>query len=126
MGELKQVAVEQQDILVRVKNAGRQVAMAGLGLVDVLKAEGEKLQAVDFAAKAEEIKAKVQAIDVKAEAEKLQAIDVKAKFEELKVKAQEVTEKLQGVDAKAEVEKLVAEAQKVFADLVAKGEKNAA
>lgn len=126
MGELKQVAVEQQDILVRVKNAGRQVAMAGLGLVEVLKAEGEKLQGVDYKAKAEELQAKLQAIDVKAEAEKLQAIDVKAKLEELRAKAQELSGKLQSVDAKAELDKLVAEAQKLFADLVAKGEKRAA
>ena len=126
MGELKNLVASQQDVVVRVKEAGRQVALAGLGLVEVLKVEGEKLQAVDFNAKAEALKAKalelktrLQGVDVKAEAEKLQAVDFKAKAEELKVK-------LQGVDAKAEVEKLLAEAQKLFADLVAKGENRAA
>ncbi|PQA50054.1 hypothetical protein [Amnimonas aquatica] len=126
MGELKNFVASQQDVVVRVKEAGRQVALAGLGLVEVLKVEGEKLQAVDFNAKAEELKAKalelktkLQGVDVKAEAEKLQAVDFKAKAEELKTK-------LQGVDAKAEVEKLLAEAQKLFADLVAKGENRAA
>jgi len=119
MGELKNLVEAQQDVLVRVKNAGRQVYLAGLGLVEVLKAEGEKLQAVDVKAKAEELKGKLQAVDVKAEAEKLKAIDYKAKAEELKGK-------LQAIDAKAEGEKLMAEAQKLFNELVAKGEQRAA
>ena len=95
--------------------------------------EGEKLQAVDFNAKTEELKAKavelkgkLQAVDVKAEAEKLQAIDLKAKAEELKALALELKGKVLAVDAKAEVEKLLAEVQKLFAELVAKGEQRAA
>lgn len=119
MGELKNLVESQQDVLDRVKAAGRQVYLAGLGLVEVLKAEGEKLQAVDLKAKAEELKAKLQAIDVKAEAEKLKAVDVKAKAEELKGK-------VQAIDAKAEAEKLVAEVQKFVNELIAKGEKRAA
>lgn len=140
MGELKNIVNEQQDVLVRVKDAGRQVAMAGLGLIEVLKSEGEKLQAIDFTAKTEElkakaldVKAKLVAIDVKAEADKLQSVDVKAKTEELKAKAEELKvkavelkDKLVSVDAKAELDKLLADVQKLFAELVAKGEKRAA
>ncbi len=133
MGELKNIVTEQQDVLVRVKDAGRQVAMAGLGLIEVLKSEGEKLQAIDFNAKAEELKAKalevkekLAAIDVKAEADKLQSVDVKAKTEELKAKALELKGKLAAVDAKAELDKLLADVQKLFNELVAKGEKRAA
>ncbi len=133
MGELKNLVAAQQDIVVRAKTAGRQALMAGLGLVEVLKTEGEKLQAVDFNAKTEELKAKalelkgkLQAVDVKAEAEKLQAIDLKAKAEELKALALELKGKVLSVDAKAEVEKLLAEVQKLFAELVAKGEQRAA
>ena len=98
MGELKNIVTEQQDVLVRVKDAGRQVAMAGLGLIEVLKSEGEKLQAIDFNAKAEELKAK--------------ALELKGK--------------LASVDAKAELDKLLADVQKLFNELVAKGEKRAA
>ncbi|MDT9096807.1 hypothetical protein RSW32_26125, partial [Escherichia coli] len=58
MAELKNFVPSQQDVVVRVKEADRQVALAGLGLVEVLKVEGEKLQAVDFNAKAEGLKAK--------------------------------------------------------------------
>lgn len=133
MGELKNIAAEQQAIVERAKAAGRQAYLAGLGLVEVLKAEGEKLQAIDVNAKTEELKAKaaelktkLQAVDVKAEAEKLQAIDLKAKAEELKALALELKGKVLAVDAKAEVEKLLAEVQKLFADLVAKGEQRAA
>ena len=133
MGELKNFVASQQDVVERVKSAGRQAAMAGLGLVEVLKAEGEKLQAVDFNAKGEalkaqalELKSKLQAVDVKAEAEKIQAIDVKAKAEELKALALELKGKVLAVDAKAEVEKLLAEVQKLFNELVAKGEQRAA
>jgi len=133
MGELKNLVAAQQDVVVRVKNAGRQAALAGLGLVEVLKVEGEKLQAVDFNAKAEEVKAKalelktkLQAVDVKAEAEKLQAIDLKAKAEALKALALELKGKVLAVDAKAEVEKLVADVQKLFNELIAKGEQRAA
>ncbi len=110
MGELKNLVADNQDIVVRVKAAGRQAAMAGLGLVEVLKAEGEKLQAVD----------------VKAEVEGLKALDLNAKAEELKALALELKGKVLAVDAKAEVEKLLAEVQKLFAELVAKGEQRAA
>lgn len=133
MGELKNLVTDNQAIVERVKSVSRQVAMAGLGLVEVLKVEGEKLQAIDFNAKAEEfkakaleLKAKLQAVDVKAEAEKLQAIDFTAQAEVFKAKALEFKAKLQAVDAKVEAEKLVADAQKLFNDLVAKGEQRAA
>ncbi|MEL0027701.1 MAG: hypothetical protein VW625_03405 [Perlucidibaca sp.] len=133
MGELKNLVAAQQDVVVRAKNAGRQAYLAGLGLVEVLKAEGEKLQAVDVKAEGEklkskalELKGKLQAVDVKAEAEKLQTIDVKAKAEELKALVLELKGKVLSVDAKAELDKLVAEVQKLFADLVAKGEQRAA
>lgn len=133
MGELKNLVTDNQAIVDRVKTVGHQVAMAGLGLVEVIKVEGEKLQAIDFNAKAEEFKARaielkdrLQAVDVKAEAEKLKAIDFSAQAETLKAKAVELKNKLQAVDAKAEAEKLVAEAQKLFNELVAKGEQRAA
>jgi len=133
MGELKNFVAAQQDVVAKAKNAGRQAYLAGLGLVEVLKTEGEKLQAVDvkaegekLKAKALELKTKLQAVDVKAEAEKLQTIDLKAKAEELKALALELKGKVLAVDAKAEVEKLLAEVQKLFADLVAKGEQRAA
>lgn len=95
MGELKRFAAAQQSVFVRVKNAGRQAALASLGLVDVLKSEGEKLQAVDFDTKAEVLKTLVS----------------------------ELKSRVLAVGTKAEVEKCVTGVQKLFGELVAKGER---
>ncbi len=103
MGELKNLVEAQKDVLTKAQDLGRDVLHAGLGLIDVLKAEGEKLQALDF----------------KAEVEKLQAIDLKAQAESLKAR-------LSQVDVKADGQKLLADLQKFYQELVVKGQQRAA
>lgn len=126
MGELKQLSEEQKGLVERVKDAGRKVYLANLGLVSKVEEEGKKqydkvLAAGEQARGAEAAqsnKAVLVAFGVvetlKTEADKLilDADSLRAKFEEAKQKLQELN--------------LKDEAQKLFDELVAAGEKRSA
>lgn len=133
MGELKQLSEEQKGLVERVKDAGRKVYLANLGLVSKVEEEGkkqfDKVLAAGEQARGEEAAQSNKAVLVafgvvetlKTEADKLilDADTLRAKFETTRAK-------LQGLNLKEEALSLKGEAQKLFDELVAAGEKRTA
>lgn len=124
MGELKQVAVQQQSLVERVKSAGQQVYLANLGLVTKVEDEGrkqyDKIVAAGAEARGEQAAASSKAVllavglasVLKGEADKLKA-------EGLSQQVDSIKQRLAGLQLKAETIKL-------FDELVAAGEKRRA
>ncbi len=121
MGELKNIAEEQKGLVERVKDLGRQVYLANLGLLTLVEEKSreqfEKALVAGKQSHGEEGSEWVLA--ARGLVEQIVTEAQQIKIDELKTQAQQAREKLLGAD-------LLDQAQKFFQDLVQAGEKRKA
>ncbi len=121
MGELKNIAEEQKKLVERVKDLGRQVYLANVGLLALVEDEGRKQygKVLETAKQAHGEVSNEWVLVARGLVDQLVTEASQLKVASLREQAQQAREKILAKD-------WVAEAQKLFQDLVQAGEKRKA
>lgn len=124
MGELKQVAEQQQTLVERVKTVGQQIYLANLGLASKVETEGKK-QYDKIVAAGTESRGEQAAASSKAVLVAVGLVEV-LKTEAEKLKGEGLKQQLDGIKQRLTGLQLKEETLKLFDELVATGEKRKA
>lgn len=124
MGELKQLSEEQKGLVERVKEVGRKVYLANVGLLTLVEEEGKKQYEKALVA-GEQARGAEAALTSKALLVAFGVVET-VKTEASKLSVEAVREQVKVAREKIQASNLLEEAQKFFEELVVAGEKRTA